>query len=199
MKPVFLGSHTALDFLNTRLTPQSGPLELIGDGASYAAWLEAAALLHGTTAAKLRRRFGHAALDVAAGQARELREWTRDWVARWREDPGGDYGAELRRLNQLMARAARHPELVATNDGFEVVERWRVDSTDDLIAIVAARIASLVAAEPPELVKRCAGPGCTVWFVDRTKAHSRLFCSAAVCGNRAKVAAFRQRRRNAGE
>ena len=47
MKPLFLGSHPALDFLNTRLTPQGAPIELIGDGPSYAAWLEAARLLHG--------------------------------------------------------------------------------------------------------------------------------------------------------
>jgi predicted RNA-binding Zn ribbon-like protein len=61
-----------------------------------------------------------------------------------------------------------------------------------------AQIASLVATEPPALVKRCAGPGCILWFVDRTKAHRRVFCSATVCGNRAKVAAFRERQRGTG-
>src|SRR5688572_30838025 len=80
--------------------------------------------------------------------------------------------------------------------GFQVTERWRIDSADELIAVVAAQIASLVATEQPALVKRCAAPACTLWFVDRTKAHSRLFCSATACGNRAKVvAAFRERQR----
>jgi predicted RNA-binding Zn ribbon-like protein len=199
MTPLFLGSHPAMDFLNTCPTPRGGPVELIGDGASFAAWLEAAALLHATTASKLRRRFGPAALDATAAQARELREWVRDWIGRWRDTPTGDYGAELRRLNQLMARATRYPEIVVTTDGFRVADRWRVDSTDALIAAVAAQIASLVSAELPGLVKRCAGPGCTLWFVDRTKAHSRVFCSATACGNRAKVAAFRERRRSAAD
>jgi predicted RNA-binding Zn ribbon-like protein len=199
MKPLFLGSHPALDFLNTRPTPRGEPVELIGDGASYAAWLERAELLQATTAAKLRRRFGPAALDAAAVQARDLRDWTREWVARWREDPADDYGPELRRLNQLMARATRYPEVVATKDGFHVVERWRIDSADDLLAVVAAQVASLVATEQPVLVKTCAGPGCTLWFVDRTKAHRRVFCSATGCGNRAKVAAFRQRRKGADD
>ena len=152
-------------------------------------------LLHATTASKLRRRFGRAALDAAAAQARDLREWARDWIARWRDAPGGAYRAELRRLNHLMARATCYPEMVITKDGFQVTERWRIDSADELIAVVAAQIASLVATEQPALVKRCAGPGCTLWFVDRTKAHSRLFCSATACGNRAKVAAFRERQR----
>jgi predicted RNA-binding Zn ribbon-like protein len=45
------------------------------------------------------------------------------------------------------------------------------------------------------VLKWGAGAGCTLWFVDRTKAHRRIFCSATTCGNRAKVAAFRQRQR----
>jgi hypothetical protein len=35
---------------------------MIDDATSYAAWLEGAQLLHATTAQKLRRRFGRAAL-----------------------------------------------------------------------------------------------------------------------------------------
>ena len=86
--------------------------------------------------------------------------------------------------------------MVITKGGFHVTEQWRIDSADELIAVVAAQIASLVATEQLTLVKRCAGLGCTLWFVDRTKAHGRLFCSATVCGNRAKVAAFRERQRD---
>lgn len=199
MRPLFLGNHPALDFLNTRPTPRGVPIELIGDGPSYAVWLEAARLLHTTTASQLRRRFGPAALEAAAAHARDLREWARDWIARWRDAPGAAYGAEAGRLNRLMARATCFPEMVITTDGFQVTERWRIESADGLIALVAAQIASLVATEQPALVKRCAGARCTLWFVDRTKAHSRLFCSATVCGNRAKVAAFRERRRGAGD
>lgn len=196
MKPLFLGSHPAMDFLNTHLTPRGTPVELIGDGTSYAGWLEGAQLLHATTAPQLRRRFGLAALDGAAAEARELREWARDWIARWRDDPDGAYRAEIRRLNPLLARAQCYPELVSTKDGgVHIADRWRLDSADALIAVVAVQVGSLIATEQPALVKRCAGPGCTLWFVDRTKAHSRLFCSAAACGNRAKVAAFRERQR----
>jgi predicted RNA-binding Zn ribbon-like protein len=193
MKHLFLGSHPALDFLNTRPTPRGAAIELIGDGAAYAEWLEGAQLLRETTAAMLRRRFGAGALDAAAAEARDLREWARVCIVRWRDASGGVYQTELRRLNQLMARATCYPEMVVANDRLEVIERWRIESADALIAIVATQIASLVATEQPSLVKRCAGPGCTLWFVDRTKAHSRLFCSATACGNRAKVAAFRER------
>ncbi len=184
-----------MDFLNTRPTPNGAPIELIGEGTSYAAWLEAAELLPGVTSQQLRRRFGAAAMDEAAAEARKLREWARDWIARWRDAPGRAYAAELRRVNQLLARAKRYPEMVKTKGGVQVTERWRIESADELIAVIAAQIASLVATEEPALVKRCAGEGCTLWFVDRTKAHGRLFCSATACGNRAKVAAFRERQR----
>jgi predicted RNA-binding Zn ribbon-like protein len=199
MEPLFLGSHPAMDFLNTRPTPRGAPIELIGDGPSFAAWLDGAGLLDATTASTLRRRFGARALDAAAAESRELREWARDWISRWRDAPGGNYRAEVRRLNGLLERAKCHRELAIAKKGFEVIERRRIDSAHELVALVAAQIASLVATEPPALVKRCSGPGCTLWFVDRTKAHSRLFCSATVCGNRAKVAAFRERQRGGGQ
>lgn len=196
MRPLFLGGHPALDFVNTRPAPRGEAHELIADGRSYAAWLEGAGLLQGGTAAALERRLGATALDAAAAQGRELREWARAWIRRWQEAPATPFGSELRRLNQLMARGTRHPHLVRTDDGIQFTERWRIDSADALTAVVAAQIASLVSGEDPALVKQCAGPGCTLWFVDRTKARRRVFCSAAVCGNRAKVAAFRERQRS---
>src|SRR5688572_21111262 len=195
MQPLFLGGHPALDFLNTLPTPRGEAVELIGDGRSFAGWMESAGLLGGLSAAKLERNLGAGALDGAAAEARKLREWARDWVARWREAPRRDYEAELRRLNRMLERARRISELVATKKGLQIEERHRIEAADDLLAVLAAQIASLVASEQPELVKRCAGAGCSLWFVDRTKAHGRLFCSAAACGNRAKVAAFRERQR----
>ena len=106
-----------------------------------------------------------------------------------------NYEKEIRRLNRLLERAKDYREAVVTKYGIQVMERCRIDSADELIALVAAQVASLIATEQPALVKRCAGAGCTLWFLDRTKAHGRLFCSAAVCGNRAMVAAFRERQR----
>jgi predicted RNA-binding Zn ribbon-like protein len=193
MKPLFLGGHPAVDFLNTRPTPDGQPVELVGDGRSFAEWLESAGLVE--SAKKLERRFGAAALDAAAMEARKLREWARDWVSRRHEAPKGDYSAELQRLNRLLEGARRYRQVIATKRGFELQDLDRLDSADDLTALVATQIAALVATEDAALVKRCAGSGCSLWFVDRTKAHGRLFCSAAVCGNRAKVAAFRERQR----
>ena len=195
MKPLFLGSHPAIDFLNTTLAPRGETIELIGDGRSFLEWLAGAGLLDPAAVPRLLRRFSGAALDGAAAEARRFRTWVRAWIASWQQAPDGDHQGELRRLNALLEREAVHRELVATPHGREVVERSRIDSADQLIGLVAVQVAQLVAREDPSLIKPCAGSECTLWFLDRTKAGRRLFCSAAACGNRAKVAAFRERQR----
>ena len=195
MEPIFLASHPALDFLNTSMAPQGTPIEFIGDGRSLVDWLVGAGLLDPQGASRVKRRLGAEALDAVAAEARKLRDWAGGWISRWREAPGGNHETERRRLNGLLERASSHRELVHAKDGLRLMERCRIYSADDLLALVAAQIALLVSTEQPGLVKRCAGAGCTVWFLDRTKAHRRVFCSASVCGNRAKVAAFRERQR----
>ena len=44
----------------------------------------------------------------------------------------------------------------------------------------------------------CEGSRCTLIFADHTRGQRRRWCSTAVCGNRAKVAAHRQRKKEAG-
>jgi predicted RNA-binding Zn ribbon-like protein len=192
---LFVGSHPAMDFLNTGYAPQGRPVEVIGDGRAFLAWLVAARLLDESGALALKRRLGAKALDELAAEARRVRAWVCDWVSRWHEAPDDDARVELRRLNALLHRATSYREVVATEDGLKVEERRNLESADGVLAAIAEQVAVLIANEEPDLVRRCSGPGCTLWFLDRTKGHRRLFCSAAACGNRAKVAAFRERQR----
>jgi predicted RNA-binding Zn ribbon-like protein len=195
LQPLFLAHHLALDFVNTTMSPHGTPIELIGDGRAFVHWLVAAGVLDLAAAARLRRRFGAAALDQLAADARELRTWVTAWLARWRVDPDGRYEPELRRLNDLLERAHAFRQLVHGNGRFEIVERQHGETIGELLGAIAAQVADLLVNETPVLVKRCASAQCTLWFLDRTKAHRRKFCSVATCGNREKVAAFRARQR----
>lgn len=197
MAPPLLTGHPGLDFLNTAFTPPAGgpPVELIGDGAAFVAWQQEAELLSARNAAKLKRRFGVEALNEAAAEARKFRQWASDWLARWHAAPGEDYAAELQHLNRLLERGNTYSQVVPTGGQLKLEAHCRIDAASELLAQPASQVALLITSEEPELVKRCAGPGCVLWFVDRTKAHRRMFCSAAACGNRAKVAAFRERAR----
>lgn len=48
-------------------------------------------------------------------------------------------------------------------------------------------------------LKTCASDSCHAVFFDRSKNHSGRWCSMSVCGNRAKVRAWRERQRADGE
>jgi predicted RNA-binding Zn ribbon-like protein len=98
-------------------------------------------------------------------------------------------------LNRLLEQEKCYRQIAADGARLTLVEHSRIDAASELLLRVALQVALLVTGEQPELVKRCAGVDCILWFVDRTKAHRRMFCSAAQCGNRAKVAAFRERER----
>jgi predicted RNA-binding Zn ribbon-like protein len=195
MEPVFLGGHPAMDFLNTAFSPHGELVDVIADGRSFLDWLVRAGLVAESAAARLKRRLSAERLDAVADEARRMRSWAEAWIGRWRFAPRADYPAELRRLNAWLRRGAWHREMQSVNGRLELVDLVRVDDAEDLLGLIAFQLASLVASEDPTLVRRCAGDGCTLWFLDRTKGHRRLFCSASACGNRAKVAAYRARRR----
>jgi predicted RNA-binding Zn ribbon-like protein len=195
MQPLFIGSHLAADFLNTAFEPFGEHVEVIGDGKALLEWLQAAGVMDAEQAARFARKLGAKGVDAAATEVRKLREWARAWLTRWRSAPVRDYLAEIEHLNDLLESLSVRHEVTRTKEGLERVTRFQIESSDELLAVLASAIGDLVTQEDPTLLKSCAGDGCTLWFLDRTKAHRRMFCSAAGCGNRAKVAAFRERQR----
>ena len=46
-------------------------------------------------------------------------------------------------------------------------------------------------------VRSCAGPDCTILFIDTSRPGTRRWCSMEACGNQAKSAGLRQQRRQA--
>ena len=195
MEPVFLGGHPAIDFLNTSFSPQGVTIEVIGDGESLLRWMVEATLLDAPTAASIRRRYSGTTLDAIAADARKLRAWVAGWIDRWSPRSLDTYATEFRRLNVLLERSHSYFEVVQAEDSVRIVQREHMLDAEELLALVAAQVALLITQEDLQLVRRCAGASCTLRFLDRTKAHRRMFCSAAACGNRAKVAAFRNRQR----
>jgi predicted RNA-binding Zn ribbon-like protein len=195
MAPLLLGSHRAIDFLNTWRRPDGEIVETIGDGKAFGEWLVAVDLVAEEAIARLVRRAGSRAMDEAAAEARRFREWAREWLVRWRRAPAGRYSKEVEELNRILAREDRNRQVVAGREGLILSEVANFETPAALVSLPAADIAALITREDASLVRECAGEHCTLWFLDQTKAHNRRFCSAAVCGNRAKVAAFRERQR----
>jgi predicted RNA-binding Zn ribbon-like protein len=142
----------------------------------------------------MRQRALPGELDRVAGQARELREWFRGFVRRHKGRPltAGSL-AELDPLNRLLERDEQFTRIVPAPGGLtlQAQRRWR--TPDSLLLPVGETLARLVCTEDFTHVKACEGPACTLLFADRTRGHARRWCSMAICGNRAKQAAHRQR------
>jgi predicted RNA-binding Zn ribbon-like protein len=72
-----------------------------------------------------------------------------------------------------------------------MMRRWR--SPEALLLPIGEELAKLVCEEDFADVKPCEGHSCALLFADHTRRRARRWCSMAVCGNRAKQAAHRNR------
>ena len=194
----FIGDHAALDFLNSIAAPRGEVIEGIADGEAYLTWLADAGLLDRIEVPVLFERFGSAALDQVAVEAQNLREWYRQLIAKSVNKPARrSYAEAMVKLNPILATDCTYRQLEKSGAHTILQERRVITKVWQLLVPIAQAMAELIAGSDSSLIKRCANPGCTLWFYDRTKARRRRFCSASVCGNRAKVAAFRARQRQA--
>ncbi|MER5867099.1 ABATE domain-containing protein [Kitasatospora sp. NPDC002040] len=184
MEEAMTGELLALDLINTR--PASG--DLLADVAGLRGWLRLQAgrgLVAdpaGVGAAELAAVRGVRELAVAAlGRAR---------VGEPLPEP------VLAGLNAALAAAPRSGGLVRDGAGVSF-RHWREGSPEDrLAAELAFSVAELV-ADPVEVaaVRECAAEDCVLLF--RPTNPRRQWCSAARCGNRARVARHYQRQKAA--
>jgi len=186
----FLGDHPALDLLNTVVQVHGEPVESWKSDADVAEWLARAGYLQtGADGAA-------AALPGLLEQACALRELVRTLVARRKAGLAVE-AADLAALNAALARGRRHMVLSAGEDGVLALRPvYAAETAQQVLAPLAESAAALMAGDFT-LVKHCENPECSLWFVDRTKSHRRRWCSMAICGNRHKVATFRQRQQRA--
>ncbi|MGB3433975.1 CGNR zinc finger domain-containing protein [Achromobacter sp.] len=180
-KPEFrlLGDDAALDLINTVEQSDDGPLDRLQSDDDVRAWLDAAGF------APARRMAPKGLLE----SARTLRETVRALVAQRKA------GLPLKpnALNQALAAGGSHLELAMAAGAPSLARRYDTATPDQWLLPAAEAAAELLVHGDFELVRKCESPLCSLWFYDRTRSHRRRWCSMALCGNRHKVAAFRQR------
>ena len=94
----------------------------------------------------------------------------------------------------LLAETAVRPTL--TLAGGQPSESWHVDDPEQaLLAAAALTLRHQLAAHDPARVGTCTGQHCADAYIDASPGGQRRFCSVT-CQNRARVAAWRQRRRS---
>ena len=193
--PLFVADAPGLDFLNSVATPIDAQVDWISDGEGLMAWLEQAGLVPPEALAAIRAQHTSDALDAVAARARDLREWFREFVLERKGHPlDAKDLTRLEPLNQWLKHDAQYGEIVANADAglaFRARRHWQ--SPESLLMPIAEALARLVCEEDFTHVKACESSRCTLLFADHTRGHARRWCSMAICGNRAKVAAHRKR------
>jgi len=181
----FVGDHPALNFINTLHMVGSELTDTWQSDEDVAAWIVREGL-HDTLPST---RWPEGAL---LRKARILREIALKAVeARKAKRP-----LPLDELNGFLEHSVSHCVLSARSRTDIHVERvYRKKTVEQYLVPVAESVAELLSHADFDLVRHCEGGQCVLWFYDRTKAHRRRWCSPQLCGNRAKVAAFRARAR----
>jgi Conserved protein containing a Zn-ribbon-like motif, possibly RNA-binding len=195
---IFIADSLSLDFLNSVATPLDAPVDWLDSGDGLLKWLAQAKLVPADALEDLKARAMPGELDKVANQARALREWFRGFVRKHmgRRLPPKAL-RELGPLNKLLQRdeafsqISRHRERDRERFELRVVRRWR--SAESLLLPIGEALAKFVCEEDFARVKACEGHSCTLVFADHTRGRARRWCSMAICGNRAKQAAHRQR------
>jgi predicted RNA-binding Zn ribbon-like protein len=198
---IFIADSHGLDFLNSVATPVDTPIDWIADGEGLVDWLAQAKYVPAKVLDEIRARAKPGELDKVARQARELREWCRGFVRKHMGRPLKPTAVrELDPVNKLLARdevfSQIHPSHGEAGDRLELhtTRHWR--SAESLLLPIAENLAQFICEENFSDVKACEGPSCTLMFADHTRRRARRWCSMAICGNRAKQAAHRERLKN---
>jgi predicted RNA-binding Zn ribbon-like protein len=195
---IFVADSPGLDFLNSVATPVDTPVDWLDSGEGLLKWLAEAKLVPAEALDELKTRAMPGELDKVADQARALREWFRKFVMKHMGRPLSSRALqELGPLNELLqcdetfTRISRHRGRDGGRLELKTMRRWQ--SPESLLLPIAEALAKFLCEEDFANVKACEGHGCTLVFVDHTRRRARRWCSMAICGNRAKQAAHRER------
>jgi predicted RNA-binding Zn ribbon-like protein len=185
-----LGDSLALDFLNTVVQMGGEAIDLLASDAQVVQWLDEINALHVPieTADRLVAEDPGKLHTVAI----DLRAASRESICQRKQG----HTADSQLLNQVLARGCGHYTLLwEVSNTPQLVRHLPAVTSLDLLIPIAEAVADLLVHGDFDLVRKCENPACSLWFYDRTKSHRRRWCSTALCGNRMKVAAFRERQR----
>jgi predicted RNA-binding Zn ribbon-like protein len=182
----WVGNHLALDFVNTLAAGAEGPLELLHSDADLWRWARASPLAERVRPAPR----SPARLDPEVPRLRSALHGLFTARIDGRPPPR----AELERLNEVLGLPRPPPRLAFSGGRYQRV-REPLATNEDLRRALADAAAELIEGESAGRLRRCAGEGCVLLFLDVSKSGQRRWCSMAGCGNRSKARAHYHRQR----
>jgi predicted RNA-binding Zn ribbon-like protein len=173
----FIADHPVLDFVATVSERRTAPEEQLQSPAHLRAWVGASGLLDEEVEVD----------EDGFQRARRLRESAFALIGALidRQPIPTD---DLRLVNAAAARP--RPVLRLDEDG----RVRREGDLDAALAELATDCLDLAGGPDRQALHWCADATCTRPFVDRSRGQRRRWCGMKGCGDRAKAAAYRQRR-----
>jgi len=161
-------------------------VERLPDPSALQAWLRAAGLMGR----------GVALDDADLEAARELRAALFGVIdAVLHDSPAPP--ASLAVINAAAAVPTPVPRLLQGDQRVRV--QWPAADAAQALGRLARDVIDLLAGPERALLRECAAEDCSGIYVDASRGRRRRWCSSARCGNRARVAAHRARRRDPAE
>jgi len=187
------GGHPALDFANTLdERPLPEPIENLAIYPDLVSFTEIAELIAPAQARCLRKLSGLAPARTVR-RARKLREdffGTLTALRSRRTIPAGALRAITTAIRE--AHAARALS-VSQGASFAHYDWTSPHAPDVPLHACALAIEDLLTGAHRNRVRKCRAPDCDVYFIDKSKARRRHWCSMKNCGNRAKQRRWRAR------
>lgn len=191
---LFLANDLALDIVNTEVILAGVPSDLLQTFANLTEWCE------------------KAGVGSAGGMRRLAADWAETEEAKRAMQSARELRGVLRKSVEKVAKTGRIPVALAaalnnrlhdprlatdvfySHGRLKTSPRWVLEKPHDLLVPVAYDAANFFATANYSGIRKCENPDCILFFYDTSKNHSRRWCSMDMCGNRAKVSAFRERR-----
>jgi len=173
----FIADRPVLDFLPTMAERGTADLERLASPQDLADWVVQSRLLDHAPHVD----------DADLERARRTRE-AMFGLVRALIDGAAPSAADRALVNAAAAKAL--PSMRLEPDGIH-----RSGDIDAVLALLARDCLDLHDSQDRNALRWCADERCTRPFVDRSRGSRRRWCGMRGCGDRAKAAAYRQRRR----
>lgn len=186
-----VGNNLSLDFINTKIVMNGEPKDLLTDFHDFVSWSFKLDLLDETQARKMLMTFIED--EKSFTEIISFRENLRGLIENLSRGEKAQT-QQIKEINRILAMNSGHAEITKTDEGFEKKLRLNFDKPLKLLLPIAESAADLLCFGNLDYLRKCEGETCILYFYDTTKNHKRRWCSMSGCGNRAKAAAFYQRK-----
>lgn len=191
----FLANATWVDFVNTLVRAGGDDVDLLPDFDAVMRWAREAGLLKPEEIAGIERSApSQAARNRLVEDTRSLRSALRGGAEALLAGRSPSQRL-VRQINELLAAYPMTSSLQRTGNRWTNQLQSVQVSEHSLLARIAADFAQSLASGDADNLRACADEECVLLFVDRSKNHTRRWCSMEICGNRAKAAGRRARDR----